>query len=109
MSDWPKWAVPGAIAICIDAKAPEGTAWMPGSSPVEGRAYTISATFLDTNGTPCAEFVDLRRNPRSPFRGYGLFRFRPAVEDKSDNEIEARLYQKRMKSQVISPKPEKVE
>lgn len=101
MSEWPTWAVEGARVVCI-----QSTPWSKGRSlpwgrwlaglfigfPMRGGVYTIVSLGIGTDsGTPVLE---IKGWPGMWFR---VENFKPVQEDKSDNEIEARLYHEKRK------------
>lgn len=111
MSGIPSWARVGANVVCINATphpGQTGPRWFWMGSLTVGAVYTIRAVGAPTHtGAPGVYLNEIVR-PADPSLmaecGYNLCRFRPAVEPKSDNEIEAQIYHRRGLHQRTSRK-----
>ena len=112
MSGLPAWARVGAKVVCVNAAVrPEqsGPKWTGGlDGLVVGELYTIRAVGLPTHSGDIGVYLTEIRRGVDCFLGveapYDLSRFRPLVEDKSDNEIEAQIYHKKGLHQSVTRK-----
>lgn len=91
--DLPLWARVGAKVVCIDDSAARwpGARWGGDDQPpVVGKTYTIAKVFIDLGmGEPAVHLVELQRGYTARLlfgddAGYGLFRFRPLVDQQTD-------------------------
>lgn len=78
----------GQKVVCVDAKGSDGI-WYPGEEIEEGKVYTIHSVLTHpTKGNPLVRLQELKRVPECMevwgHDGYGAYRFRPAVERKTD-------------------------
>ena len=87
----------GMKVVCVDASADigGGDEWGPTEAPREGRAYTITSIH-EWCGHPVVWLAEIVRDANSiewfgPKCGYGVERFRPAVERKTDISIFTRM------------------
>ncbi len=103
----PSWARKGQRVVCIRADESDGHEWLEGEALEEGKVYVVSKVFVSTL-TNCLNFqlMGMSRNNASRFYGcevgYWIARFRPVVELKSDNEIEAQIFRNRKQKQPHS-------
>ena len=81
----------GQKVICVNNEPHEGRPWVPGEEVVVGQIYTIRRVHF-WRDHPVVWLEEVRRAIGSvakwgPDCGYGQFRFRPAVERKTDISI----------------------
>lgn len=83
----------GQKVVCVDASSHPGMCWGDGEAPEQGRIYTISkGNFISPhNGELLVQLAEISRHPTTMMfwghLGYGIFRFRPLVERKTDISI----------------------
>jgi hypothetical protein len=83
--------------VCVDASHISGVNFVPGAwdaseAPKVGAIYTISRIWVDTEGYPVCEFVELKRSEWShrfygKHVGYFVGRFRPVETRKTDISV----------------------
>ena len=92
----------GQKVVCVDASPGAGYEWAETERPVEGRVYTVRSVH-EYEGSLVCWLVEIRRNlaavfQHGPMVGYGVFRFRAAVEPLTDiselREIVAGVFRK---------------
>lgn len=84
--------------ICVDAISGPGE-WLDGEALTDGAIYTVKRVWVDANGNPVLDLVEISRNPRSHIFwkfpvGYCQFRFRPLTERKHSTEAGVELLRK---------------
>jgi hypothetical protein len=92
----PSWARKGAKVVCVDAADHGGYLYAP-RDIANGDIYTINGVICEPGGAYLV--LDGYPNPdrgHGPDIGWDIRRFRPLVEDKSDNEIEAQIYRRKV-------------
>jgi hypothetical protein len=78
------WAKPGVKCVCIDASGRVNGVqyeWR-GDAPIAGETYTIRRVWAAPGGDAVMDFVELQR--LTDGLGYGVYRFRPLVEPKTE-------------------------
>lgn len=83
----------GQKVVCVDAgnyRWP-GKVWLSGEEIFEGNVYTIKA-IGESHGETCCQLYEVARITNSPQStegvwGYGCYRFRPAVDRKTDISV----------------------
>ncbi len=75
----------GQKVVCVDAD-PHSRGWLgpwlEGEAPVEGNVYTVKAIAISADTDDLA--IQINEISRVKRWGYGAFRFRPAVDRKTD-------------------------
>jgi hypothetical protein len=92
----PSWCRVGQRVVCIRDDWDRGYGEV---TPLEGETYTIRSVEVD-EGHVWFKLVEIVNTPRPYSQGvyetdWDYENFRPVVDDKSDNEIESRLYHER--------------
>ena len=101
----PSWCRVGQRVVCITAFKNSLPVSGVASLPVVGATYTIREAREWPTG--CDILLVEMKNPPVDTRygiverGFLVERFRPLVDDKSDNEIECRLYHKHKRDQSV--------
>ena len=81
----------GQKVVCINAENFCGGTWTPGYELIKGEIYTITHLgLLIGSGRPGCNIAELPPHPRHECR-FGIFRFRPLVDRKTDISIFTRM------------------
>jgi hypothetical protein len=77
----------GQKVVCVDATSGPFT-WLPGEAPTEGAIYTVARLSISPlDGVALMELCEITRHKNTEknwgHKGYGQYRFRPVVENKS--------------------------